>query len=203
MLTLFHAPRSRSTRVLQLIYALGAEKDVEIRLTNIARRDGSGGADPANPHPDKKVPLLVDDGVAIRESGAIMVHLTNLFPDAGMAPEVRSPEHGAYLGWMAWYGYVFEPVIMMTVTALDNPVFTSSYRGWAEAQAELEKALDGQDYLMGDKISAADMLVASPFNWMENLIPETGPIRGWVERCRAHPSFQQAMAFDAKAVAAA
>ncbi|SPF80468.1 glutathione S-transferase family protein [Pseudoprimorskyibacter insulae] len=200
MLTLFHAPRSRSTRVLQLIYALGAENDVEIRVTDIPRRDGSGGADAGNPHPEKKVPVLVHDGVMIRESGAIMTHLTNLFPDAGLAPAVGTPDHGAYLGWMAWYGYVFEPVIMMKVTELENPVFTSSYRGWAEAQAVLDKALEGQDFLMGDTISAVDMLVVSPFNWLPALLPDTGPIRAWVDRCRADPSLAKAVAFDNKAL---
>jgi len=45
---------------------------------------GSGGADPANPHPEGKVPLLVHDGVGrYGESNAIMVYLTDLFPAPG------------------------------------------------------------------------------------------------------------------------
>src|SRR5581483_9494414 len=54
MLTLYHAPQSRSTRFLWLLEELGA--DYKIAYTNIPRRDGSGAIDPANPHPDKKVP---------------------------------------------------------------------------------------------------------------------------------------------------
>ena len=70
MPTLFHAPRSRSSRIIWLLEELGA--DYELRITDIPRQDGTGAADPANPHPDKKVPALVDDGVLITESIAIV-----------------------------------------------------------------------------------------------------------------------------------
>jgi glutathione S-transferase len=60
MLTLFHAPFSRSSRLVWLLEELGA--DHEIHYCDIARMDGSGGRDPANPHPDGKVPALIHDG---------------------------------------------------------------------------------------------------------------------------------------------
>jgi glutathione S-transferase len=43
-----------------LLEELGA--DYELVITNIPRQDGSGAADPCNPHPDGKVPALVHDG---------------------------------------------------------------------------------------------------------------------------------------------
>ena len=65
MLRLHHAPRSRSSRIVWLLQELGA--DCEIVYTNIPRMDGSGDEDPANPHPDKKVPALVHDDAVITE----------------------------------------------------------------------------------------------------------------------------------------
>jgi glutathione S-transferase len=100
MLTLHHAPQSRSSRILWLLEELGA--DYDIVYTNIPRMDGSGGPDPANPHPDKKVPALVHDGRLVTESVAIALYLTDLFPKAGMGPAVGGPDRGAYLTWLAY-----------------------------------------------------------------------------------------------------
>ena len=43
MLTLIHAPQSRSSRIVWLLEELGA--DYEIRYVSIRRWDGSGGPD--------------------------------------------------------------------------------------------------------------------------------------------------------------
>src|SRR5687767_15011209 len=63
MLTLYHAPQSRSTRIIWLLEELGAEYN--LIYTNIPRMDGSGGPDENNPHPDKKVPALAHNGALI------------------------------------------------------------------------------------------------------------------------------------------
>ncbi len=78
---------------------------------NIPRMDGSGAADPDNPHPDKKVPALVHDGVLVTESAAIFAYLTDLFPHAGIAPVVGDEKRGPYLSWLAYYAGVIEPVV--------------------------------------------------------------------------------------------
>src|SRR5262245_66236261 len=87
MLTLHHAPQSRSSRILWLLEEVGAT--YQIALTNIPRPDGSGASDPKNPHPDKKVPALVDDGVLVTESAAIVLYLTDKFPAARVRSEER------------------------------------------------------------------------------------------------------------------
>jgi glutathione S-transferase len=51
MITLHHAPQSRSSRIIWLLEEVGAP--YEIVLTDIPRMDGSGAPDPKNPHPDK------------------------------------------------------------------------------------------------------------------------------------------------------
>ena len=84
MLTLYHAPRSRSSRIIWLLEELGA--DYEIRYVEIPRMDGSGQPDASNPHPDKKVPALVHGDVLVTESAAVCLYLTDLHPDAGIGP---------------------------------------------------------------------------------------------------------------------
>ena len=73
MLTLIHAPLSRSSRIIWLLEELGAE--YEIRYVDIRRWDGSGGPDENNPHPHKQVPALLHDGTLIWESVAVVQYL--------------------------------------------------------------------------------------------------------------------------------
>ena len=117
MLTLYHAPRSRSFRTLWLLEEIGAP--YELKVVNIRRGDGSGAADASNPHPLGKVPALVHDGRLVFETSAIALYLTDLFPQAGLGPKIGDNERGAYLSWLAYYSGVFEP--SLTAKFLKDP----------------------------------------------------------------------------------
>src|SRR5882757_4586709 len=111
MLKLFHAPQSRSSRIIWLLEELGA--NYEIEYVNIPRMDGSGASDPANPHPDKKVPVLVHGGTLITESVAVILYLTDLHSEAGIGPRIGDSTRGAYLTWLTYYAGVVEPVLAL------------------------------------------------------------------------------------------
>ena len=91
MLKLFHNPDSRSSRFIWLLEELAL--DYELIYVEIPRR-GTGSPDPANPHPDKRVPALTHDGHLITESAAIALYLTDAFPKAGLGPPVGDPING-------------------------------------------------------------------------------------------------------------
>src|SRR5215831_16733366 len=131
MLTLFHAPQSRSSRMIWLLEELGA--DYQIRYVDIPRMDGSGRGDPANPHPDKKVPALAHDEALVTESAAICLYLTDLHPEAGIGPIVGGSTRGAYLSWLTYYAGVIEPVVAIEYAGLGgNEVLTRTFRGLKE-----------------------------------------------------------------------
>lgn len=201
MLTLFHSPQSRSTRIVQLIHEMDIADQVEIRCVSIPRQDGSGHRDPANPHPEGKVPLLVHDGAMIRESNAIITYLTELFPQAGLAPVPGAPGRGAFLGWMAYYGNVVEPVMVFNAVDLAHPALDATFRNKTDLANRLAEALDTQPYLLGSTFSAADLLLASPFAWFPAATPEHAGIKAWVERCNARPARAVAAEYDAEAMA--
>ncbi len=162
MLTLFHAPQSRSSRIVTLIDEMGITDKVGIQIVTIARRDGSGGRDPANPHPEGKAPALLHDGTLITESPAVIQYLTGLFPDTGLAPNSGDPKYGEYLTWLHWYGSVMEPVMIFAAGGIDHPSLHVTYRGLPEVTARIERALAKGPWLLGDRFSAADLLVHSP-----------------------------------------
>lgn len=197
MLTLYHAPRSRSSRIITLLRELDALDKVNIVIVDISRGDGSGGKDPKNPHPDGKVPLLVHDGVVIWESIAIIQYLTDLFPAKELAPLAGDPKRGRYLSWLAWYAGVVEPVLIAEAAGLSHPYLQATFRGSAEMAQQLETALTASPYLMGDEFSAADLLLYSPFAWYPEATPDAPAVKAWIERCAARPSVLWASEYDA------
>ena len=200
MLTLFHSPRSRSTRVIALLRELDAMDEVQVRCVGIHRQDGSGGIDPANPHPEGKVPLLLDGDTEVWESSAIFQHLADLFPKAGLNVAPGHPGRGAYLSWLAWYSGVMEPVFNFEAAGLSHPLLQATFRGRVEMQDRLVAALTRQPFLCGDRFTAADLLVHSPYAWFGK--PGVAVIDAWVDRCVARPSGAFAAQFDAAQVAA-
>jgi glutathione S-transferase len=188
MLTLFHSPQSRSSAIVTLIEEMGIQDWVEIREVTIPRMDGSGGRDPANPHPEGKVPALVHDGQVITERAAIILHLTSLFPDTGMAPKVGTPDWGVFAAWMAWYQGVLEPTFIMEAAGVTHPWMTAAIRDHKTAVARLRAALDKGPWIMGDQYSAADLLLHGPYAWFPEATPNDPVVRDWIERCKARPA---------------
>ncbi|SEN11961.1 glutathione S-transferase [Sphingomonas gellani] len=181
MRTLYYSPNSRSDTVVALARMLSA--DLEMREVTIARQDGSGSRDPANPHPEGKVPYLTDGEDAVRERGAIMLYLTDAYPDAGLGPLSGEAQRGAYLSWLFYYQGVMEPLLILKGANVSNPALTASLRDFDTMVERLAEPLRRGPWLLGDRFSAADMLCSSPFLWFADMTPADPAIRQWVERC--------------------
>lgn len=196
MITLFHSPRSRSTRIVALLNELDALDAVRIEVVTIPRMDGSGGRDPRNPHPDGKVPVLDHDGVLVWESSAIIQHLVELFPESGLGIPVGHPQRGPYLSWLAWYAGVVEPVLTLKALGLEHPALGRTFRTEAEVVARLADALRDRPFLLGDRFTAADLLLHSPYAWFGK--PGLPEIDTWVDRCMDRAGARFAADFDAR-----
>jgi glutathione S-transferase len=110
MITLYHAPRSRSSRIIWLLEELGVPYKIE--LTSIVRGDGTGAPAPdsySRIHPLRKVPAIVHDGAVIYESAGIALYLTDAFPKAGIGPAVGDPKRADYVRWLFFYPSILEP----------------------------------------------------------------------------------------------
>lgn len=195
MLTLYHAPQSRSSRILWLLEELGA--DYEIVYTDIPRMDGTGANDPNNPHPDKKVPALVHKGALITELAAITIYLADLFPEAGIGPKIGDPDRGPYLTWLAYYAGVIEPVVHFQFFELgDHAGLARTFRGRAEMDARILDALSASDYIAGDRFTAADVIIASFGHFLRDMMPEGDVVDAYLERCGARAALAVAQAKD-------
>jgi glutathione S-transferase len=186
MPTLYHSPQSRSDTIVTLVKMLNA--DIDIREVTITRLDGSGAPDPDNPHPEKKVPYLVDGTEAVRERGAIVAYLTDAYPAAQLGPLPGEAGRGAYLSWLFYYQGIMEPLLILNVAGLDHPAIKASLRDLDTMATTLTEALARGPWLLGDRFSAADMLCSSPFVWFAELLPDNAVIQEWVTRCRERMS---------------
>lgn len=193
MLLLYHSPDSRSSRFIWLLEELGVEH--EIVYCDIRRRSGRGAPDPRNPHPDKRVPALSHDGQLVTEQAAIALYLTDTFPAAGLGVPIGMAGRAAYLSWLAFYAGEVDPVYNARSLYGDrlDPMTERDHQRVVE---RVSAALALGPYLLGDRISAADILVSAPFEWDPGLSLANGAIRDWLARLAARPAAQLSVARD-------
>jgi glutathione S-transferase len=196
MLTLFHAPNTRSTTILWLLEELAVP--YETKIVGFRRADGGGARDPANPHPHGKVPCLEHDGRRIFEIAAITLYLTDLFPDRKLGPPVGDPRRGEYLSWLAYRPGVLEPALMMRRLSVKH---VHGMMGWAEAgevEEVLNATLSGRKYFLGEEFSAADVSLGGAINFMMmfKLMSETPVLKDYAARITSRPAFARAKEKD-------
>lgn len=199
MLTLVHAPRSRSTSFLWLLEEIG--EAYEIQYVSILRGDGSGRLDPANPHPHGKVPVLKDDSAVVFEQTAIALYLADRFPGAGLGPAIGDPARGPFLTMLSYYSGVMEPAFTSKFMNLAVPRGTAGWVSSDEAMDYVDALLAAQPYIAGERFTAADVLYAGAFALFLNspLLGEkkTKALEDYVARCTDRPARARALAKDA------
>lgn len=115
-------------------------------------------------NPSGQVPAVVfQDGRALSQSGAIMLHLAE---GSDMVPD-DAHERARMYEWMFWEQYSHEPYIAvrryqmaylkMAPDELDPKLFE---RGSA-ALARMELGLEGRDWFAGDRLSLADVALVA------------------------------------------
>jgi glutathione S-transferase len=189
MITLYHAPQSRSSRIVWLLEEIGEPYKLEI--VTIPRRDGSGAPDAKNPNPDKKVPTLVHDGNLVMESAAICLYLSDLFPKAKLGPQVGDPDRGAYVTWLAWYAATLEPTLIAKLAGRTE-TDSEEQRAYDQMAARLRNALTQGPYLLKSGFSTADILVASAFQFARHMMPAGEVFDTYVKRLEQRPAFARA-----------
>ena len=213
MITVHHLEQSRSHRVLWLLEELEAPYE----LVRYSRNRVTMLAPPELRaiHPLGKSPLLVDDGVVVAESGAILEYLVERHDlPRNFAPANGTDAHLRYRYWMHYAeGSAMPPLLLSLVL---SRIRTAPMPFFAKpvARAIADRTLDGFvrpqiklhfDYVdnelseslwfAGDTFSAADIQMSFPL--------EAALVRGdssrwsniarWVERIRLRPAYARAV----------
>ena len=166
---LYEFPPTRSIRVRWTLQELGIPFEA-VTVNLIAGENRSPGFLKLNPA--GKVPVLVDGDVILNESVAICLYLGEKYPEKGFVPKdpVQRAEHYRWL--------------LFAATELDQPLWrisknTALYpedkrqpsdvirarEDFAPMAAVLEEHLKKHQYLLGDKVSVADFVMAYTLDW--------------------------------------
>lgn len=200
MLTLVHAPRSRSTGFLWLLEEVGAP--YEIQYVSIRRGDGTGEIDPSNPHPHGKVPVLKDGPTVVFEQTAIALYVADKFPKAHLSPPFGDAGRGPFLTMLSYYSGVIEPAFTSKFMNISVPRGTAGWVNSNEAMDFINARLAAQPYVAGQQFTAADVLYAGAFALFLSspLLADkkTRALEDYVARCTARPARARALAKDEK-----
>ncbi|MBC9248899.1 glutathione S-transferase [Pseudomonas alcaligenes] len=196
--TLFHAPNSRSTGVVILLEELHA--DYRTRLLSLKQGQQRQAAY-LELNPMGKVPALLHGNCLVTEQVALFIYLSDLYPEAGLTPAIGDPQRGAWLRWLAFYGSCFEPALSDRARQVaPAPQMQCPYGDYDSMLATLTGQLEKGPYLLGERLSSADLLWGIALRWTVGfgLVPELPVIKAYVERLAARPSVARAAELDAR-----
>ncbi len=197
-ITLYHAAPSRSSGVLALLEALGA--DYALTLLDLKAGDNLAPAFLAL-NPMGKVPAIVHEGALVTEQTAIFQYLAELHPQAGLAPQPGERDRGPFLRWLAFYGSCFEPAMVdRALQRAPGPRSMSPYVDADTVVQVVETQLDAGPWFLGERFSALDLLWGSALGWMAQFgLLQPGPATAaFIARMADHPALQRARAIDAE-----
>jgi glutathione S-transferase len=193
---LFWCPQTRAARVLWMLEELGIE--YELVNTDIRAEEDTHRAELLTASPMGKVPAIIDGDVRMAESAAICLYLADKYASGRLAPNLDAPERGSFLYWMMYVPGVIEPAMMEKFRGGEANKFASGWGDFPTMIKTLEDALDGNDWLVGNTFSAADVMVGSSCYFVKKfgILPEGSQLDAYVKRCVARPAYKTALELD-------
>jgi glutathione S-transferase len=191
---LYHVPNTRSTRVLWLLEEIGAPYDLTL-MTGDERR----GEEHASRHPLGRVPVVEDDEGFVFESLAILLHIADLHPGAGLIPPPGSHDRALAYQWSVFAMTELEPAVLEVFRARraeDDERVGAGRTDFRDAAAVVERELDGRDYILGGGFTVADLVLGAVliFGRRAELIDGLPRIAEYLERIESRPARQRATA---------
>ena len=199
MITLYHAPLTRSVRIYWLLEELG----IPYQLETVSFRSDTipfGQATPAG-----KLPAIRDGDLVMFESGAILEYIIERYGKGRLAPAPGSSLRAPYLQWVHFSeATAFPPLGNIAWHALFKkdgesiPTAMADYRGLATAALRVvETALEHQEYLLESGFSGADIMMgftlgcAKLLGVLSDQFPNAS---AYLKRLEARPALQKASA---------
>lgn len=161
-------------------------------------------------NPNGLIPVLVDGELVLYETAAVLMHLADTHPAAGMAPALGTAERAHYYKWMFWLSNTMQATLIHYFYP-DRLVAEGNAEGAAQvkaaaaakvlgclAQLDAQLAGHGGPWLFGSTFSAADPLAFMLCRWTRGFASKPardfahlGP---YLQRMLARPAVQAAIA---------
>ena len=207
MITIYHVPRTRSARVIWLCEELNLPYEVvPVDFSPEYRKS----AEWRRLNPIGKVPAMTDvdaegNRFTMIESGAMVHYILERYGEGRLQPSPGTPESALFLQW-SWFAEssLARPLGDMVHHRILKPeterIPAVVEDGQARAEICLdavEAALDDRDYLLGDGLTAADIMMGYSLALAQRLgvLDERYPnVVAYMGRLEGRPGFQIAFA---------
>jgi glutathione S-transferase len=133
-------------------------------------------------NPNGLLPVLIDGDLVLYETAAIILHLCDMHPEAGLVPPLASAERAHFYKWLAWMTNTLQTTLVIYFHpdhwATDGDAL-SEVKLRAERkisglldQLEAELHRHGQSWFAGPQFSALDPYVFTLCRWTRNFANE-------------------------------
>jgi len=198
MITVHHLNNSRSQRILWLLEELGVPYEImkyeRDSITNLAPPEL------LRVHPLGKSPVVVMDGRTMIESGAIIDAIIRHHGNGRLCPAPDGADYDAYQMWLHYAeGSAMLPLMLQLYTSrLGEAAAPLKPRIDSELANHLgfvEGALAGQDWLVGNALSGADiqMSFVGEIAGVFGQRARYPAIDAWVKRFQAREAYRKAL----------
>ena len=163
-------------------------------------------------NPNGLIPVLVDGGQVVYETAAIVLHLCDTHPKAGLAPATGTWERAHFYQWLMWLTNTLQASLIVYFYP-ERWVDQGNAAGVSEVKAHAERRVGvlldmleaelgrlGQPWFGGARYSALDAYVFTLCRWTRNFKspparerPLLGP---YLQRVLARPAVQRVIAAE-------
>jgi glutathione S-transferase len=213
VIVIHHLNNSRSQRILWLLEELGLEYDIKRY-----QRDAKTMLAPPElrrVHPLGKSPVLVEDGVTVAESGALIEYVLDKHGNGRLRPAAGTPERLRFTYWLHYAeGSAMSPLLLALIFGrmpktpmpffakpIAKAISSKALSGFIEPQLKLhmdyqESELAKTMWFAGPDFSAADiqMSFAVEAARARGGLNATRPnLMAYLDRIQARPAYKRAL----------
>lgn len=148
-------------------------------------------------NPMGKVPAIRHGETVVTEAAAICAYLADAFPQANLAPPVGDRLRGPYYRWLFFAAGPLEAAVSNNALGFEVPQDRKAmvgYGSFADVLAAIEGLLSTQDYVIGDRFTAADVYLGAHLGW--------GMMFGTIEKRPVFERYWQRLSTRAAAIRA-
>ena len=171
MIKIFHAPGSRSVRIIWLLEELGLDYELEV----LKRGEVNEAFIEASPF--SKLPTIIDGDIVMSESVAIVQYILQKYGEGRLEPDHDSNQYAEYLQWLNFgESVLIDPIVSILINKVFRPEehrheysVQSAEKSFAKMIKTLNSIMEGRAYIMGDDFTAADIINGYTLRLADNL----------------------------------
>jgi glutathione S-transferase len=197
---LYWFPQTRSSRAVWMLEEAG----VDYELVSVDIRQPERSPEHLAASPMGKVPALEDGEVKMWDSASICLYVADRYASGRLAPGLDDPLRARFVQWLIYAPGMIEPAMfefgLRTVVPEEHQAeaFNPGRLGWgsfAKTIKTLEDGLGDGPWILGDKFSAADVMLGSSavFLRMFGMLPDSPVLEAYADRCLERESYKRAM----------